>query len=126
MIAKAATQPTTAVVQPPTKSAAPMTPAKVVAEPERQTLGTNAATPAEAPAETTTADAENAQPAEPATTNSAPIQGSYKEHYGKTKEEIAAENAKILETQKKCMDFVKEHQNHPAICEWCQKEYQKP
>lgn len=54
------------------------------------------------------------------------IEGSYKQHYGKTKEEVDKENANILATQKKCMEFVKKNQEHPEVCDWCRKSYRRP
>lgn len=53
------------------------------------------------------------------------IKSSYKEHYGKTVEDIDKENQKILNTQQKCLDFVKTHAEHPAVCQWC-KEAEEP
>lgn len=54
------------------------------------------------------------------------IKENYEKHYGKTKAEIDKENKYILDTTKKCLDFVKKNQGHPEICEWCQKEYKVP
>ena len=54
------------------------------------------------------------------------MEGTFKQHYGKSKEEIDAENKKILDTEKKCMNFVKKYQGHPQICNWCRKSYKQP
>lgn len=40
-------------------------------------------------------------------------------HFGKTQAAIDAENKHILETQATCLDFVNNHKDHPAVCNWC-------
>lgn len=49
------------------------------------------------------------------------IKNTYKRTYGKTKRQIDAENRHILGTQKKCLNFVKRHRGHRAVCNWCKK-----
>jgi hypothetical protein len=44
-------------------------------------------------------------------------------HYGRTQAEIDAENKKILDTQKQCLDFVNDHPDHPEVCKWCQENH---
>jgi hypothetical protein len=45
-------------------------------------------------------------------------------HFGKTKAEIDAENKKILDTQKQCLDFVNDHPDHPEVCQWCRDNHE--
>lgn len=73
-----------------------------------------------------TADTTADKPAEEPDAAHKNIKGSYEEHYGKTKEEVDKENHEILSTQAKCLEFVKSHQGHPKVCEWCQNEYKRP
>jgi len=89
--------------------------------------GLPAAQAADAGEQVPQADAGEQVPANvPATNSTKNIEGTSTEHYGKTKAQIDAENKAILDTQAKCLDFVKKNQGHPEVCEWCRSEYQKP
>jgi hypothetical protein len=52
------------------------------------------------------------------------IKESSEAHFGKTKEAINAENKKILDTQKQCLDFVSQHPDHPEVCNWCHESFE--
>lgn len=51
------------------------------------------------------------------------IKENHVAHFGKDAEKINAENKKILDTQKTCLDFVTTHPEHPEVCNWCHESW---
>jgi hypothetical protein len=50
------------------------------------------------------------------------ITGKAKKHYGKTWKQINAQNRHILNTQAKCLRFVRKHPGHQKVCAFCRKQ----
>jgi hypothetical protein len=50
------------------------------------------------------------------------VKSSAKKHYGKTWKQINAQNRHILNTQAKCLRFVKKHPGHQPVCNYCRKQ----